>query len=122
MNANPNVEEAFLARLKEIVGERCAGAVHGTMRGPKDQAYWVNPLVAGEAGLPGEPVDGAPNCYFLPASRRSEITASPAAVAGSIYPVNPSSVVAVQNLAPQPDEEVLDLAAAPGGKDRKSVV
>ncbi len=35
---------------------------------------------------------------------------------GEIYPINPSSVLAVLALAPQPDEEVLDLAAAPGGK------
>jgi 16S rRNA (cytosine1407-C5)-methyltransferase len=35
---------------------------------------------------------------------------------GDIYPINPSSVLAVLALAPQPDEEVLDLAAAPGGK------
>ena len=39
-----------------------------------------------------------------------------AATAGCIYPINPSSVVAVEALAPLPGEEILDLAAAPGGK------
>ena len=38
------------------------------------------------------------------------------AVAGDLYPINPSSVAAVRCLAPEPEQEVLDLAAAPGGK------
>lgn len=40
----------------------------------------------------------------------------PAATSGGIYPINPSSVVATLALAPLPGEEILDLAAAPGGK------
>ena len=35
---------------------------------------------------------------------------------GQIYIQNPASYFAVSILAPQPDEEILDLAAAPGGK------
>ena len=116
MSSNPSIEELFVARLNEIVGERRARAIHQTMRGPKDQAYWVNPLIAGEVGLAGEPVVGAQDCYMLPASRRSEITESLAATRGVVYPINPSSMVAVKSLAPQMGEEVLDLAAAPGGK------
>ena len=116
MSSDLNVEEQFVARLKEIVGEQCAEAVHQTMRGPKDQAYWVNPLVDGEVGLSGAPIVGAADCYVLPASQRSEITESHAATQGIVYPINPASVVAVANLAPREGEEVLDLAAAPGGK------
>ncbi|MCZ6642495.1 MAG: RsmB/NOP family class I SAM-dependent RNA methyltransferase [Gammaproteobacteria bacterium] len=116
MSANSSIEELFVARLNEIVGEHRAEAIYQTMRGPKDQAYWVNPLVSGEVGLAGKPVVGAQDCYMLPAARRSEITESTAASLGIVYPINPSSVVAVKNLAPRMDEEVLDLAAAPGGK------
>ncbi len=116
MSSDLNAEELFVTRLKEIVGEQCAEAIHQTMRGPKDQAYWVNPLIDGEVGLSGEPIVGAADCYALPAARRSEITESEAAAQGIVYPINPASVVAVANLAPQIGEEVLDLAAAPGGK------
>ena len=44
------------------------------------------------------------------------ITQHPAASDGQIYIQNPSSYFAVATLAPNPEEEVLDLAAAPGGK------
>ena len=40
----------------------------------------------------------------------------PAVASGAAYPTNPSSVLAARALAVQPDQEVLDLAAAPGGK------
>ena len=116
MIPNPDVEGLFVARLKDIVGDQCAETIHQTMRGPKDQAYWVNPLVDGEIGFSGTPVVGAADCYVLPASQRSEITESRAAADGVVYPINPSSVVAVTSLAPEMGEEILDLAAAPGGK------
>ena len=106
MSSDPNVEELFVARLIEIVGKQCAEAIHRTMRGPKDQAYWVNPLVDGEVGLAGEPIIGAVDCYALPASRRREITESQAAAQGIVYPINPASVVAVANLALPMGEEV----------------
>ena len=44
------------------------------------------------------------------------IAQHPAATEGAIYIQNPSSYFAVKTLAPVLDEEVLDLAAAPGGK------
>ena len=45
---------------------------------------------------------------------RDALMSHPAVVAGAAYPTNPSSVVAARALDVQPDQEVLDLAAAPG--------
>jgi 16S rRNA (cytosine1407-C5)-methyltransferase len=52
----------------------------------------------------------------VPAEQRRELTESRACREGRIYLQNPSSMVPPLALDPQPGEEVLDLAAAPGGK------
>jgi 16S rRNA (cytosine1407-C5)-methyltransferase len=62
----------------------------------------------------GEPLREEPALYCLP--RSAGVARTAAAGCGSIYIQNPSSYVAAKVLRPQPGEEVLDLAAAPGGK------
>ena len=76
--------------------------------------YWVNPLLPGATELAGDPVAGAEFVRRLP--RDSGFTHSAAAQSGQVYIQNVSSWFAVTCLDPQPGEEVLDLAAAPGGK------
>ena len=113
----------FRERLAEIFGPAAAGVLR-SMACPKRQAYWLNPLVArppdfeppgeripGLAGVPGP--DGA---FSVDAQAREAVTRHAGARAGWLYPMNPSSLLAVAALAPRPGEEVLDLAAAPGGK------
>ena len=86
------------------------------MRQAKEVAYWVNPLRDGATPSVGEAVAGLPNVYRCAASHREGLVRHDAAARGRIYLLNPSSVLAVRALDPQPSEEVLDLAAAPGGK------
>ncbi len=83
---------------------------------PKRYGYWVNPLRRGSP-LPGStPLPELDGCWTAPDGLRNEILHGQAATEGRIYPINPSSLLAVELLAPRPGEEILDLAAAPGGK------
>ncbi len=92
------------------------------MAEPKRQGCWVNPLVpkAGVSGLlqrlDAELVSGLDGCWSLSAARRTELTQDPLVTAGALYPINPSSLLAASLLAPAAEHQVLDLAAAPGGK------
>ncbi|MFT5089809.1 MAG: NOL1/NOP2/sun family putative RNA methylase [Planctomycetota bacterium] len=56
------------------------------------------------------------DAFRVPDEQRRALTESAAFAAGRIYIQNPSSMVPPLVLDPQPGEEVLDLAAAPGGK------
>ena len=107
---------AFLSRLAAELGADAAAAIAATMREDKDQAYWLNPLRLGEAPAMGAPMAGQPGMVAVAGQLRERLTHHPAAACGRIYPINPSSAVAVRALAPEPGERVLDLAAAPGGK------
>lgn len=107
---------AFLSRLAAELGADTAATIAATMREDKDQAHWLNPLRPGEAPAMGAPMAGLPGMVAVAGQLRERLTHHPAAAGGRIYPINPSSAVAVQALAPAPGERVLDLAAAPGGK------
>jgi 16S rRNA C967 or C1407 C5-methylase (RsmB/RsmF family) len=52
----------------------------------------------------------------VPGSQRRALTETPACREGRLYIQNPSSMVPVLVLEPQRGEQILDLAAAPGGK------
>ncbi len=56
------------------------------------------------------------DAFKVPDEQRRALTESAAFADGRIYIQNPSSMVPPLVLDPQPNEEVLDLAAAPGGK------
>jgi 16S rRNA (cytosine1407-C5)-methyltransferase len=104
----------FAARLIEAFGERRAENIVAQLNADGDLVYWVNPLQAGDFTPVGVRLNGQPRLWQIP--RDSGFTTSDAATQGLVYIQNPSSFFAVQVLDPQPDEEILDLAAAPGGK------
>lgn len=106
---------AFVARLTSEYGDDDAQTVIATMRAGKRTSYWVNPLREGDVPAIGDPVPGLDDVYSV-ADAREAVVRHPAATTGRIYIVNPSSLLAVVALDPQPGETVLDLAAAPGGK------
>jgi len=56
------------------------------------------------------------DAFRVPDEQRRALTESEAFATGRIYIQNPSSMVPPLVLNPQPGEEILDLAAAPGGK------
>ncbi|MEJ2088062.1 MAG: RsmB/NOP family class I SAM-dependent RNA methyltransferase [Gammaproteobacteria bacterium] len=112
----PFTLERFVARLAEI---HPAGVVNGiveTMRAPKRVGYFLNPLVDAAVEPWGEPIAGLEGCYVVPDVQRQALLASQATRGGAVYPINPSSALAVANLEVAGAAEVLDLAAAPGGK------
>ena len=110
------IPTAFVERLESELGVERARQVIESFAKDKQTAFWINPLVAGEIPALGEIVPGLVDVRVVGPTLREALVTHPAAERGRIYPINPSSVMAVEALAPQPGEEVLDLAAAPGGK------
>lgn len=114
--ALPEALVTLFERLRRIYGEEEASRIADTMRTPKRAGFVINPLVE-VAELPdGERVTGLDGCYAVPAEQREVLLEDPAVSNGAVYPMNPSSLLAVQQLRPMQGQEVLDLAAAPGGK------
>ena len=67
-------------------------------------------------GFSPTPLDWKPDAFQVPHSERHRLTRSAACIEGRLYIQNPSSMVPPLVLDPSPDEWILDLAAAPGGK------
>ncbi len=106
----------FRERLIRVFGAAGAESVLATMTASKRTGYVVNPLADGDWMPIGTPIPGLPGCFsVLPQARRS-LLEHPAVAAGGFYPMNPSSVYAARALDVDGSMEVLDLAAAPGGK------
>ncbi|NIP16563.1 MAG: RsmB/NOP family class I SAM-dependent RNA methyltransferase [Pseudomonadales bacterium] len=112
----PSALAGFGNRLAEIFGIQRANRVLDSMRRPKVFGYWVNPLRSGSPLPESSPLPEIDGYWTAPDGLRQDILRGDAAINGQIYPINPSSLLAVAVLAPQAGEEVLDLAAAPGGK------
>jgi 16S rRNA C967 or C1407 C5-methylase (RsmB/RsmF family) len=112
----PDQLAGFAERLAELAGADGARDILRVLDDPVRVGYWVNPLRSGAPVARSQAVPGLPGCWSVAADRRAAIVAAEHAQGGAIYPINPSSAFAVQALAPRPDEEILDLAAAPGGK------
>ena len=108
----------FVDRVEHELGADVAARIVASMSEPKRIAWWINPLRPHLSGsLPsGQPLPGLSGVMTCAPGERQSVVRHPAATAGGIYPINPSSVVAALALAPLPGEEILDLAAAPGGK------
>ncbi|RMF13103.1 MAG: RsmB/NOP family class I SAM-dependent RNA methyltransferase [Gammaproteobacteria bacterium] len=63
-----------------------------------------------------QPLGWYEGAWLFPAEARETLTHSEAFAEGRFYIQNPSSLLPVHLLDPQPGETILDLAAAPGGK------
>ena len=128
---------AFITRLRDALGSTDADLVCEQLISPTRVGLRINwlrcstaPDVASAvarcaetlantlAELPSavEPIAGLQDVFAAPASMRAALTASAPFVDGRLWLQNPSSVLAVLALDPQPGEEILDLAAAPGMK------
>jgi len=107
----------FYANLADVYGVDLADRVVDQLGCASQRSFWINPLRPECAPhLPdfAQAVVGLAGVWCVP--RGSGLTMTAAAERGGIYIQNPSSVFAARVLAPQPHEEILDLAAAPGGK------
>ena len=106
-------------RLAVMHGEETAGGILSSMAGPRRTGYIRNPLLDAAFSFPSfpvEPVEDLPGCFSVAPRDRDRLLAHPAVAAGAVYPMNPSSVLAVRLLDVNETHEVLDLAAGPGGK------
>jgi len=117
--------DAFLTRLQRIVPEsQWYSTLEGFQR-PVPTCFRVNRLQAtvdavlselSDQGIRCEPVAWREDSFVIDDTQRRLLTSSAAFNEGRIYIQNLSSIFAAQVLGVQPGEEVLDLAAAPGGK------
>ncbi len=118
----------FYAELCDVYGDELAVGIAAQLGQASRLSFWVNPLRTGwdqssqqavlaDTGLPPSDLHANPQLEGLWSARvDGGLTHSNAANDASIYIQNPSSLLAVRALAPQEEQEVLDLAAAPGGK------
>ena len=125
MPALDDLPPAFLERLRRIVPPGRFEAVAETFARPPATGFRVNTLRAEPeavraeleaAGLTLHGVDWKADAFWVAPEERDALLASAAFEEQRIYVQNLSSMIPVLVLAPQPDEWVLDLAAAPGSK------
>jgi tRNA (cytosine49-C5)-methyltransferase len=120
-----DLPEAFVRRLAAILPADALGPVLASFARPVPTALRVNTLLTSPeavgqelaaAGLRLAPVPWSPSAFLLAEGERRVLTESAACNQGRVYVQNLASQLAPLLLAPRPGEEVLDLAAAPGGK------
>ena len=125
----PPLPAAFVALLDAVIDPAHRAEVDASYTAPKTVTFRLNPLKAdgpatlaalSEAGVPWAaapcPTDAAFATYCVPPEHRSTLTHHAVCSDGQVYVQGLSSMAAVWALGPQPGEEILDLAAAPGGK------
>lgn len=98
-------------RWKTAFGRKQAIALMEWNNKPAEVFFRVNPLAPAPDGLPGTPVADAPGFHRIDGPVPGALLA-----AGTIYIQDPATRHAVELLAPQPGERILDACAAPGGK------
>ncbi len=109
--------QIFRQRLQAIYGSARAARAITAMAADTEDCFWVNPLVDGDAAAvlaAASPVAGVDGLWRL--ARTYGLSRDPLAACGRLYIQNASSYFAAACLQVLPDEEVLDLAAAPGSK------
>lgn len=120
----PPLPQAFSALLDAVIPPEVRARVDASYVRPKSVVFRINPLRATDPAavlaaltpMRPVPIRGAADVYQLPAAERSTLTHHPLVLDGSLYIQGIASMAAVWALDPQPGEEILDLAAAPGGK------
>lgn len=120
-----SLPEAFKERLEKIVPRDRFAAILKTFDAPKQVTFRVNTLKStpaeleaelSKAGIAFERVEWLEGVYRIAPEDKLRLTQTEAFYGGRLYIQNLSSMIAPVLLAPQPEETVLDLAAAPGGK------
>jgi 16S rRNA (cytosine1407-C5)-methyltransferase len=120
-----SLPEAFTERLEKIVPREQFAAILKTFDAPKQVTFRVNTLKSApseletelsEAGILFERVEWLEGVYRISPEDKLRLTQTDAFYGGRLYIQNLSSMIAPVLLAPEPEETVLDLAAAPGGK------
>ena len=117
--------EAFVERLRQIVPREQIEAILKTFDSPKQVTFRVNTLKSSPdqleieleaANIPYERIGWMEGIYRILPQDKLRLTQTDAFYQGRLYIQNLASMIAPMILAPLPEETVLDLAAAPGGK------
>ena len=117
--------EVFRARLREILPSDGCQACWRSIAAHPPTAFRANGLKTSvdalstelrAEGFTPQPLCWKPDAFLVPPSQRRSLTESAAYANGRLYIQNPSSMVPPLLLDSQPDEWILDLAAAPGSK------
>lgn len=122
-----SLPEAFTERLERIVPEERYPSILSTFNTPKQVTFRVNPLKTtaetletdlAKEGIAFEWIEWGvlEGVYRIDPADKLRLTQTKAFYEGHFYIQNLSSMIAPVLLAPEPEETVLDLAAAPGGK------
>lgn len=120
-----SLPEAFVERLRQIVPREHIESILKTFDAPKQVTFRVNTLKSSAAQLeieldaaniPYERIGWREGIYRILPQDKLRLTQIDAFYQGRLYIQNLASMIAPMILAPLPEETVLDLAAAPGGK------
>jgi 16S rRNA (cytosine1407-C5)-methyltransferase len=120
-----SLPETFVERLSQIVPREQFDAIIRTFDSPKQVTFRVNTLKSTPeeletelciAEIPYEKVGWLEGVYRISPDDKLRLTQTDAFYGGRLYIQNLASMIAPLILAPRPEETVLDLAAAPGGK------
>ncbi len=124
-----SLPEAFSERLEKIVPHELFESIIKTFDSPKQVTFRVNTLKSTVKALEAElhtaqiPFEriGWENgfmegVYRVAPEDKLRLTQTDAFYSGRLYIQNLASMIAPLLLAPEPEETILDLAAAPGGK------
>lgn len=116
----------FLDRLSYIIPESVWNNVVDSFNTEKQTCFRINSFLTSvdnvanwlkQQAIPYTFYDHPyPGFFAINPAYRTQLTHSDLAVQRHIYIQNPSSMVPVTALDPQPEEHILDLAAAPGSK------
>ncbi len=121
----PDLPAEFRDRLRKILGDRSYAAALESFAVDRPTAFRVNALaeepesLARELGKSGFTLTQVPwkhDAFSVPPEQRRALTETEACNQGRLYIQNPSSRLVPTVLDPHPEEEVLDLCAAPGSK------
>jgi tRNA (cytosine49-C5)-methyltransferase len=120
-----SLPETFVERLHQIVPREHIDAILKTFDAPKQVTFRVNTLKSSPkeleieleaANIPYERIGWMDGIYRILPQDKLRLTQTDAFYQGRLYIQNLASMVAPMVLAPLPEETILDLAAAPGGK------
>lgn len=115
--------DRFLARAAATWGMR-PEEVARRLTGDRRSSLRLNPLAgrsveAVRRDLDGlvqlEPIGWCPDAFHIVGDKRAVTESAPHA-AGEVYVMNASSLIPALALDPRPDQDILDVCAAPGGK------
>ena len=117
--------EDFLHRFNQIVPQHTIAECLHSFSLPTTVVLKVNTLKTdsktlmselSRAGFTFKPLPWYPDCFISSKQQLKSLKESDAYCLGKFSLQNPSSLLAVLALSPQPGEEILDLGAAPGYK------